>query len=375
MDNRKKGWLQAALVLMVIAAAVALSQWVASFAEPPVSRDEAGQRIIEVSAERIESVAHHLHFVATGTIRVKSYVRLVPEVSGRVIAVDDAVYAGGHFDAGTVLFRIDPRDYEAAAAEREAAVARARRALQQTRAEVETAKRQWRRLHPGTEPSPLVARRPQLEEARAALEAAKSALLRAKRDLERTRFALPFGGRVVESNIEKGQFVTAGQSYGRAYREDALEVRAPVTARQREWLVRAEDAQIAIRVLRDEERTDYQGAFERVGAEAEPETRLLDAIFSFVRSPSSAVPGEFAEVKVIGPEIDSAWVLPIRALQEDGVIWLVDDANRLRSFEPDILNITEDHVLAASNGETIVVVTQPLRTATEGTKVEVQDDP
>jgi RND family efflux transporter MFP subunit len=373
MDKRKKGWLQAALVLVVAGATVALSEWVASLAKPPEMRQQAAERVIEARAERIAPTAHRLRFSVTGTVQVKSYVGIVPEVSGRVVSVDRSIYAGEHFDAGTELFRIDARDYEAAVAERASAVARARRTLEQRQAEMKTAKRQWKRLHPDTEPPPLVARIPQLEEARASLEAAKSALVKAKRDLDRTRFRFPFDGRVVTSEIEKGQFVTAGRSYGRVYRDEAIEVKAPLTAQQRDWLLDVANPEVALRVVQDAERSNYEGKFARMAAEAEPETRLLDAIFTFAEPPATVAPGEFVEVELVGPEIEAVWVLPVAALQQDETIWVVDDSGRLRSLDAEVVHVTDETLIAKGNGETILAVTQALNTATEGTKVEVRN--
>lgn len=373
MDERKKGWLQAALVLAVAATAVALSEWVASLAEPPKSRGPSEERVVQVSAQRIEPTSHRLRFSVTGTVQPKSYVGIVPEVSGRVVAVEESSYAGQRFDAGTALFRVDSRDYEAAVVDRAAAVAQARRTLEQRQAQARTAKREWKRLHPGTEPPPLVARTPQLEEARAALEAAKSALVEAKRNLDRTRFRFPFDGRVVESTVEKGQFVTAGRSYGRAYRDDALEVIAPVTARQQEWLTDASSPDVTLFVVQDGKRTEYAGAFARMAAEAEPATRLVNAIFEFVEPPTSVSPSEFVEVELVGPELEQAWVLPITALQQDDTIWIVDDSSRLRSLDADIVNVTDEWVVAKSDGDTITAVTQALNTATAGTRAEVRD--
>lgn len=373
MDKRKKGWLQLALVVMVGVVAVGVSEWIASLAETPAPRDRVDGRVLSVSAQRIEPAPHRIAFSVTGTVQVKSYVDLVAEVSGRVIEVDRSIFPGEHFSKDTTLFQIEPEDYRLALENQRAAVARARRSLELQRAESETAKRQWRRLHPDQEPPALVAKIPQLEEASAALEAAESRLRRAKLDLERTRFSLPFDGRVVDSNLEKGQFVTAGQRYGRVYRDDALEVKAPVTGRQQRWLATSKSPDMTIEIVEDGEPKAYRGAFSRMAAEAEPQTRLLSAIFSFVDPPTTVLPGQFAEVEVAGPEVKDAWVLPVSALQAKDRAFLIDDENRLREIALDVLNVTDEHVVAKSDGEPITVVTQALRNATPGTKVEVHD--
>ncbi|HSN81555.1 MAG TPA: hypothetical protein VLS88_03165, partial [Polyangiales bacterium] len=85
------------------------------------------------------------------------------------------------------------------------------------------------------------------------------------------------------------------------------------------------------------------------------------------------LPGQFAEVEVAGPEVKDAWVLPVSALQAKDRAFVIDDENRLREIALDVLNVTDEHVVAKSDGEPITVVTQALRNATQGTKVEVHD--
>lgn len=372
--ERRKGWLQVGLVVLVGVAAVVLSEWIASFAETPTPEEPAQERVLTVRAQRVSPSIERIRFTVTGTVQVRSYVQLVPEVSGRVVEVDESLSPGRHFDEGAVLFEIELEDYRLARSNRRAAVAKAKRALELREAESETAKRQWSRLHPDQDPPPLVAKIPQLEEARANLEAAESRLRQAELDLQRARFSLPFSGRVVDSTIEKGQFVTAGRSYGRVYRDQALEVHAPVTSRQRRWLMGSTEPEIRIGIIHDGERTEYRGRFSRMAAEAEPRTRFLVAIFTFGEPPASVSPREFAEVTVVGPELQQAWVLPIDALQPGDALWAIDEESRLRKIQPEILQVTEEHVIARGDGQAVTVVTGPLREATPGTKVEVRDD-
>jgi len=374
MDDKKKGWLQALLVLVFAGVAFAASEWIASLAEvPAASDDQAVERVLAVEVERVAPVARSIRFTLTGTVQAEKYVELAPEVSGRVVSVARTLSSGKRFRAGTVLFRIESKDYEFARRNQRARVAEARRALRLRKAEAATARKEWDLLHPGEEPPPLVAKVPQLEEAEAALEAARSSLANAELDVERTRFKLPFDGRVVESQIEKGQLVTAGQSYGRVYRGEALEVVAAVTAEQAEWLQQTDELEVTIRVVQNDDKVSFAGTFSRMGAEAEVSTRFSNAIFDFAEPVKSVVPGEFAEIEVVGPKVDGVWELPISALQSSQTLWVVGDDDRLEKLEPEVLLLTEDHVLARSNGEAITVVAQALREATRGTKVEVRN--
>ncbi|MCH9023259.1 MAG: biotin/lipoyl-binding protein, partial [Planctomycetes bacterium] len=56
-----------------------------------------------------------------GTVRAKVNVQLIPQVSGRVIDLHPDMVDGGYFRAGETLITIDPRDYELAVQQAQAA--------------------------------------------------------------------------------------------------------------------------------------------------------------------------------------------------------------------------------------------------------------
>ena len=79
-----------------------------------------------------------------------------------------------------------------------------------------------------TDASPLARREPQLAEAQASLDAAKSQLKDAELALARTAVIAPFDGRVRERSVDIGQVVAPGQSLGRIFGNDAVEVSLPL---------------------------------------------------------------------------------------------------------------------------------------------------
>ena len=156
-------------------------------------------RVLEVTAQDVQLLVS-----TQGTVVPRTEIHVVPEVSGRVVYLAASFRAGGFFRDGDVLVRIDPREYEAAVATAAADVAQAGVAVAQELAEAEVAVREWKSLGRGPTP-PLVAREPQLAQARARRAAAEAALDRARLDLERTEILAPFDGRVRMESVAPTQ--------------------------------------------------------------------------------------------------------------------------------------------------------------------------
>jgi multidrug resistance efflux pump len=185
---------------------------------------------------------------------VQAYVvRMAPDVAGRVIEVN--VTDNARVEAGTVLFRIDPRPYEIAVAEAQAQVERIGQTLGASTAAVESAQAKLVKASADFEniqsqsqrTLQLVERgimaKSKADEARAALEGSRAAvtgaeadlakareelgpqgaenpqlraalatLARARLDLLRTTVSAPASGVVSNLQLATGQFVGVGQS-------------------------------------------------------------------------------------------------------------------------------------------------------------------
>ena len=137
---------------------------------------------IEVIAVRPQSV--QLTVSSQGTLLPTIETDLIAEVSGRVIKVSESFRIGNNFRKGDSLIKIDPADYEAAAASARADLADAELALAQEQAQSDQAAVDWQALGDG-KPSDLTLRKPQLAQAKARIASAKANLKRAERDLAR----------------------------------------------------------------------------------------------------------------------------------------------------------------------------------------------
>lgn len=368
--NRIHGYIQLAFVILFIGGAFLLSRCLASLQTSPGPGRQTGERELLVETERISPRSVRLTFTTTGTVQVRAMTQIVPQVSGRVVAIDDSAFPGGLFTADTILFEIEKADFRLEIERMKADVARARTQLELQQERTRAAIADWRQLHPGEAVPSLVAQKPQLKEARAALQAARSRLKVARLNLSRTDFHLPFTGRITEFRLELGQYAVAGQAYGQAYRLASLEIDVPLEEKQLDWLLETDDPLITV-TSGYREQDQYTGYVKRVSGKRDPDTRFARVILGLKETRPDLVPDVFVTVRVVGPTRENVWSLPLNALQENESIWAVTPENRLTSLRPEILQITEEQVVARSNGEAVWVVRGDLSEATEGTPVRL----
>ena len=256
---------------------------------------------------------------ATGTVNVRNYVALTPQVGGRVVEISPELRAGGTFSAGDQLLVIDRKDFELALDQARADIAAAQSSLMLQRAESDAARANYALLHPNEEAPPLIARIPQIAQARAQLSAARARTEIAALNLRRTSFSLPFDGRITESTAEVGQVLIAGQSFGRAFAFDALEVVVPIAADELDRMSPAIGRSATVRADDD----SLTATVERVSAELDERTRFAELYLSFVPEASPPPPGTFVDVVLQGPDVDRTYVLPAAAEQINRSVWVV----------------------------------------------------
>ena len=373
MSDRAQGIIQLIVVCIFIGLSVFASFLLQSTQEGP-QRTETNARELYVETENISPAPYRISFETTGTVQARAEIGVVPEVPGRVVEVNPNFFEGGTFEAGEVLFKIEPKDFKLEIERLEAAVAQARTAFNIAEAESEASIEEWRSLNGDAKPPRLVAKKPQLDEAWANLKGAKAQLENAKLDLERSTFSLPFAGRVLSASLEEGQYVSAGQEYGRVFDLASLEVRASLEDKQLEWLMSSNNPDIDITANYLGEQRKYDGVMKRAASALDPQTRFAAVNFGFVDKTPDLLPGIFATINVTGQPMDNISQIPASALQKEGIVWVVDDNKTLRAVEPDVIFATQDHLAARNFGSNMTVVTSRVAGATEGMSVTLSDD-
>jgi RND family efflux transporter MFP subunit len=369
MNNDKRaGLLQITLVVLFIVSSFALSKILEIQYEPP-TRNNTAERVLYVETAKISPEPYRISFETTGLVQARNEIRIVPEVSGRVIAVHESFFAGGAFRDNEVLFEIEPRDYILDVRRLEAEVARARTALELERAESSAALAEWRQIN-GDVPAPdLVVRVPQLAEVQAILQSAEAQLENAKLDLARTRFTLPFDGRVMSSDIAVGQYVMAGQGYGMVFDISNLEISASLVDRQLEWLLQGGDPQITVYVTFRGKQREYKGNLKRTASSLDAGTRFATVYFGFDDAIEELLPGVFARINIKGEQLNDISLLPLSALQTQNVVWQVTAEKTLNRWEPEIIYQDPEYIVARGLSEPAVIVTSRVNGATQGMRV------
>ncbi len=317
----------------------------------------------------------------TGTVVAPRKAELSSEVPGRLVYMAPDLLPGNVVPKGTVLFRLDPTDYQAALLRAKAELAQAKRALAEIEAEAERSLLEWKRLKGKAPPPPLVIKKPQLLEARARVKAAEAAVEKAERDLERTVIQAPFTGRVLEVRAEVGSYASPGKTLARLYPLSGLEIYAPVADHFLPYLsvpgFNASSGSKAELIWEAGERFwRYQARVKRLGEEVDPKTRLVP-LYLVLEDPSARpplLPGVFLTVKISGKTYPRAFVLPRRVLHRlrgRPFVWVVRGERLERRWVKLLSESEKEVVIVKGLKESEEVVLGPLRGGVSGMRVRV----
>lgn len=293
-----------------------------------------------VSIVRPSVSAQQIAISSTGSVVVRSYVTLIPQVSGKAIATSDALRNGGSFSAGETLVTLEKRDFVLALAQAQADVASAEASLELSMAEGSAAVSNYRMLNAEKPVPPLVARAPQIAQAKAQLQSAVARRDIQQTNLDRSVFSLPFAGRVVESTADEGQILNAGQSFGRVYALDAVEIVISLAPEQLAKIAPAKNRQVTITI----DGVSFEGVVDRVAAERDSRSRFSQ-VFITPTNDQTLTPGTFVSVELKGPVVNDTFLLPESAIQVGQVFWTVSNGNLVE---------VAANVLGRQNGQYLV---------------------
>jgi multidrug efflux system membrane fusion protein len=195
----------------IILIAFAMGAWLILKNPPSVQRGAPSvDNSISVETQVLKPQSYQVMIDSYGKVSPRIESDLISQVSGTVTKVSPDFRAGGFFEKGDELLRLDDRDYQAELAAAQSELMAARQTLSEEQSRSDQAKADWKRLGNGNKVPELVARLPQLNAAKAAESAAKANVEQAKLNVERTRIRAPFAGRVLSKSVDIGQVVSSG---------------------------------------------------------------------------------------------------------------------------------------------------------------------
>ena len=337
-----------------------------------------------VEVQIAEATRYTYRIQSQGTALPRTSIRLVSEVSGKVVSVAESFDVGQIFAKGDVLLKIDARDYELALAQARSQVAQAQLRLQMEVKEADVVRREWELLNQG-EPTGLQAREPQLASARTALEAALAAEEAAKRNLDRCEIRAPFDGMVARAGVRPGQFAALATPLGELFATDVAEVRLPLIASDLSFIdLPRPGAKVALgqapKVTLSGWGAEWVGRVVRSEGTVDPLNRMVYVVAQIPDPyglPNDTVTprrsGMFVQASIEGRTEEGIVVLPRHALRGKNQVWIVIE-NKLTFRTVKVAFADAKQVIVAAGiqpGEQVVV--SLLAAVVDGMGVKVRE--
>lgn len=379
--DRQSRW-HSLWVFPPILVGIAIFVFMVSGQQPPQKADRGEQtrfvRVITVQERDFIPVAE-----GYGSVQPAQVWTAVAQVSGRIIAMHPRLRNGEIITAGTILFQIDPIDYElnlaiaqTELAELDAQGDNSAASLEIERRNLSLAEKEFKRQQKLATQGTVS--RSRADEAERAMLSSRSlvqnfentiALLpiqrslqqakitQAERDLANTNLMAPFNMRVTGLAIETHQFVSNGQTMFAGDSVERVEVIAQVSmADLRNLFVGQPNLPTDINSISDNLAVitgfkpivkmdvgngliaEWEAEFVRISDSVDPQTRTMGIVVAVDRPMQKIIPGVrpplskgmFVQVSIAGHTQQGRIVIPRSAIRSDQV-YIVNSENRLET--------------------------------------------
>lgn len=370
---------RALLIVSIFALAILGAFGLSTMKPPPESKDTADVAPL-VNVITLDAVDTSFRIESQGTVQPRTETTLSAEISGAIVGISPKFVAGGVFQKGEELLRIDPSNYSAA-------VDRAQAMLEQRRIEFDGAEKLRSQGYRAES---------EYASAVAALAAARADLVNAERNLERTIISLPYDGMVRTKAADLGQYVNPGTMLGVTFATDFAEVRLPLTDQDLAFIDLPDAADIRgsgssagplveLSAVQQGETRSWPAQIVRTEGVVDEKNRVTYAV-ARVADPyhlksqnggSSALPvGTFVAARIVGTTVKNVIRVPRVALRGNRQLMFVDSEDRLYIRDVDILRSDSQYAYlrgGAGVGDRISLTT--IESPLNGMKVRTSDSP
>lgn len=333
----------------------------------------------DVSVIKVLTGPHNVAVDAFGAAKSHYDITLTVQVSGRVTELSDRFETGQIVNKGDLLLTLEDSDYRATLASAENDLASARVDLLEAEREAEQALAEWRSSGMTGEPdSPLVLHEPQVAAAKAAATDAEAAVASARKDLEQTSVRAPFDALIVSRSVSPGSYLQGGDDVAQLYSADRVEISLPLS--QLAWrnlpdMDVLNQGNWPVTLTSVETGQQWNGYVQRTERHLDNTTRQQSVVAAFDRPLVQAemlTPGTFVQAEIQGRELKDLWRLPASSLSQRGEIWYETDGILAR-FSADPVASDEQAIYirppAALYNQDVNVLTHPLSTYVPGMSV------
>ncbi len=370
MIQRFAGSFQLLFVVFVVGGAIFMSTTL----RPEASGRYAAPAPQSVGVSVVEPVATEFQpYVAlNGVVVARTVTDVTPQVGGRVIDVSPGFRPGASFSKGDVLIRIEPADYELAVERTLADIEAARSDLALLEAQSAAERRVWDQQFSDRKIPDLVAKGPQIAAAKARIHSSEAARDAAELSLSRTVVRAPFDGRVLDTRLDVGQVVNAGQAVGAIFSADSREISVPVSSEELALLGDALGRQAEV-IREGASLSSINARVVRQAAQLDEQTRL-GTLFLKADQAEQLMVGEFVSVNIRGETADDVVRVPAASLTSRDQVWVVEDGT-IRERQVDVVGNEGDLAVVRNFDIAEGVVVIPPSNARDGLPVEVQSEP
>jgi len=340
------------LIGAILAGAVVLSVGMSGLRKPP-AKSEAEQLDPLVEVLELRTMDASFTINSQGTVRPRTETVLSSEVSGAIVEISPKWIAGGVFEKGEVLMRIDPTNYVVA-------VDQAKALVKQRQIEFD-----------GAEKLLGLGYRAESEHASAAaaLASAQAELVRANRNLERTYIQLPYAGLIRSKEADLAQFVNPGSRLGVVFATDYAEVRLPLTDQDLGFLslpgavdIResgvGEGPLAILKAVQKGKLTEWQARVVRTEGVVDEKSRVTYAV-AMIEDPyqlngdGHVLPmGTFVSAEIQGSTTGEVIRVPRSALRGSSQLLFVDSDERIRIRDVNVIRSDSKFAYVQGGAET-----------------------
>jgi len=426
------------LVLAILGTAGGVSAYWMTH-KPQAKRRPTQAKATLVEVRQVQPRQAQVVIQAMGTVVPTKSIELGSRVRGEIVQVSPAFMPGGRFNAGDLMVKIDPNDFDlavrlqqaqvskasatldqavSAIAQQQAALTKAKSALALEMGQQSAAMGEYKLLGETIKPEDeaLVLRKPQLKEAQAncdsaeaatqaskalrdaakASEAAsKVALEQAQLDLKRTEVRSPFNAMVRTRNVNLGTQVAVGLSLASLVGTDEYWVELSIPADE----LRRIQIPDFNSTTGSQARVYHAGAWgpdtfrmgqvTRLMSEIEPQGRMARLLVTIAdpldlkSSPQARKPlilGSYVKVEIVGQKLSNVVPVERTAVREGNHVWVMDAEDKLDIRQVNVAWTGSDRILVSDGlaaGDRLIVsdLGAPVRGMPLRTAPPVKDKP
>ena len=181
--------------------------------------------------------------------------------------------------------------------------------------------------------------------------------------LSKYTVSAPFDGIITKSYSDVGGNVNPGSPVVDFIRDDKMEIELTVNTSEITFINIGD----SVSFMQNEKK--YSGKIIRKGNFVNPKTQNI-SVFTSINNNNSVYNGMYLDAIITTQGTKNTFKLPRRAVFEKNKVFIIDSENKLKIQNVNIIAYQNDEVIIDNLSDNILIVTEPMINATEGTTVK-----